>query len=72
MMSLFKLHVQQVPHNAIHVASSTCLNDFVAEPERRGEALWRYSRRDQPVMRLLLDEAAGVVETPPRQASSDK
>jgi hypothetical protein len=72
MMSLFKLHVQQVPRNAMHVASLTCINNFVAEPERRGEALWRYSGRDQPVMRLLLDEAVGVVETPSRQAASDK
>jgi hypothetical protein len=35
--------VQQVIRNARHFIISTFLNDICAEPERRGEALWRDS-----------------------------
>jgi hypothetical protein len=49
MMSLFKLHVQQVGCTAQRIllfAVSPCF----AEPEGCGEAIRRDSRGDQPVM----------------------
>jgi hypothetical protein len=42
MMSLFKLHVQQVTRDAEHAAQTRHLIYFAAEPERCREAFWRY------------------------------